>query len=222
MDAPPHEGERAHSGGAARWAIVCLAGISSRWSCGPPTTPGEPRGLAPRSVGNTLFPRERAARVGASATGNRRRHLVRRRLASETARCGKACYLWLNQGVWGGQHIVSVAWVEDAVKPHSKAGEYDYGYGWWVSNDSYRATGRGDQNIKVAPAFNVIVVTTGGGFEYDEISPYLTAAVIDPAKPLPANPVGVARLDAALTALVQPLPPSASWTTAGYRQNDFG
>ena len=116
----------------------------------------------------------------------------------------KLGYLWLNNGVWEGKQIVSAAWVEDAVKPHSETGQDDYGYGWWVSQDSYYAMGRGGQAIKVVPAWNAIVVTTGSGFEYDEISPYLIAAVIDSTKLLPANPVGVAQLDAALTALVQP------------------
>jgi CubicO group peptidase (beta-lactamase class C family) len=119
----------------------------------------------------------------------------------------KLGYLWLNKGVWEGMQIVSAAWVEDAVRPHSHTGKDDYGYGWWVSKDSYYAMGRGGQNIKVMPALNAILVTTGSGFEYDEISPYLIAAVVDPAKPLPANPAGVAQLDAALAALVQP-PPS--------------
>jgi CubicO group peptidase (beta-lactamase class C family) len=122
----------------------------------------------------------------------------------DAARLG---YLWLNQGVWEGKQIISAAWVEDAVKPHTKTGKDDYGYGWGVSEDSYYAFGRGGQTIKVMPALNAIVVTTGSGFEYDEISPYLIAAVVDPAKPLPGNPAGVAQLDAALAALVQP-PPS--------------
>ena len=119
----------------------------------------------------------------------------------------KLGYLWLNKGIWEGVQIVSASWVEDAVKPHTSTGKDDYGYGWWVSEDSYYAFGRGGQNIKVVPALNAIVVTTGSGFEYDEISPYLIAAVIDPAKALPANPAGVAQLNAALTALVKAPPP---------------
>ncbi len=118
----------------------------------------------------------------------------------------KLGYLWLSKGAWEGRQIVSTAWVENAVKPHSKTGGDDYGYGWWVSEDSYYAVGRGGQNIKVAPALNAIVVTTGSGFDYDEISPYLIAAVVDPTKPLPANPAGLAQLDAELTALAQPAP----------------
>jgi hypothetical protein len=46
----------------------------------------------------------------------------------------------------------------------------------------------------------MIVVTTGGGFEYSEIEPYMLAAMGD-LNPLPANPEGVASLDAALTTI---------------------
>lgn len=143
----------------------------------------------------------------------------------------KLGYLWLNHGAWEGEQIVSAAWVEDAVSPHSKAGEDDYGYGWWVSEDSYFAQGRGGQYIKVAPALNAIVVTTGSGFEYNQISAYLVAAVIDPDNPLPENPAGVTRLDEALSTVeqtlsplpVSPLPATAkviSSKTYGFKTNE--
>jgi CubicO group peptidase (beta-lactamase class C family) len=112
-------------------------------------------------------------------------------------------YLWLNNGLWEGKQIVSAAWVQDSVKAQSNAGEDQYGYGWWVSPDSYYAFGRGGQNIKVMPSLNMVVVTTAGGFEYDDIVPVLEAALIDPGQPLPSNPAGVAQLDAVLAALVQ-------------------
>jgi len=130
----------------------------------------------------------------------------------------KLGYLWLNNGVWEGVQIVSATWVQDSVKVQSEAGEDDYGYGWWVSEDSYSAYGRGGQHIKVYPSLNVIVVTTASGLEYDEIGSYLAAALVDPDQPLPANPEGVAKLDTALSLLVQaptpqpvgPLPDTAS------------
>ena len=120
----------------------------------------------------------------------------------------KLGYLWLNKGVWDGvaDRLQLPGW-KMRLSRTANAGEDDYGYGWWVSEDSYYAIGRGGQNIKVVPALNAIVVTTGSGFEYDADIPYLVAAVIDPAKPLPANPAGVAQLDAALTALVKLPPP---------------
>ncbi len=123
---------------------------------------------------------------------------------TDAARIG---YLWLNKGVWDGKQIVSAKWVEDSVKVQHKTGmSDDYGYGWWVSSDggTYSASGRGGQNIKVVPALNAIVVTTGGGFDYNALDPYLTAIVGDPTKPLPANPEGMAKLDAARKAVTQP------------------
>jgi CubicO group peptidase (beta-lactamase class C family) len=113
----------------------------------------------------------------------------------------KIGYLWLNQGVWEGEQIVSASWVADSVTAHSRAGGDGYGYGWWVSEDSYYALGRGGQNIRVYPGYNAIVVTTASAFDYDQIEPLLTAAFVDPDQPLPGNPAGVADLDATLSAL---------------------
>ena len=118
----------------------------------------------------------------------------------------KIGYLFLADGIWDGNQIVPADWVEQATKPLINAGDDDYGYGWWISDASYGASGRGGQRIYVVPSLNAIVVTTGGGFEYDQIDPYISAAVIDPANPLPANPDGVAQLEAALASLVKELP----------------
>jgi hypothetical protein len=129
----------------------------------------------------------------------------------------KIGYLWLNKGVWDGQQIVSADWVADSVTVHSSGGIDDYGYGWWISKDSYYALGRGGQNVKVYPAYNAIVVTTASNFDFDQINPLLVSAFIDPKKPLPANPAGVAKLKTTLTALtrspqpwpISPLPDTA-------------
>lgn len=121
----------------------------------------------------------------------------------------KIGYLWLNKGVWDSNQIVSAAWVKDSVTAQSRSGGDDYGYGWWVSEESYYASGRGGQKIIVLPALNAIVVMTGGGFESDEIDPYLRAALVDPNKPLPPNPAGVEQLNAALATVAQgPAPQS--------------
>ncbi len=84
----------------------------------------------------------------------------------------------------------------------------DYGYGWWISpageNPSYfLAAGRAGQRVQVIPSMNLIVVTTGGGFEYDQVSPFLVTTIGDLTKPLPANPTGVSQLQAALAAIIQ-------------------
>ena len=111
----------------------------------------------------------------------------------------KIGYLWLNHGVWDGRQIVPADWVTDSVQVHVKTGQSDdYGDGWWVSDNSYSAMGRGGQNIKVYPALKMIVVTTGGGFDYSTLDPILETAFIDPENPLPANPDGMAQLDETL------------------------
>jgi CubicO group peptidase (beta-lactamase class C family) len=115
----------------------------------------------------------------------------------------KIGYLWLNQGVWNGKQIVPAAWVADSVKAYSYPSSDGYGYGWWVSDDSYYAFGRGGQTIKVYPAYNAIVVVTASGMDYNQIDPILEAAFIDPEKPLAPNPTGVSNLQSAEIALAQ-------------------
>jgi hypothetical protein len=121
----------------------------------------------------------------------------------------KIGYLWLNKGRWEDKQIVSREWVENSIKRQIKSdGDDDYGYGWWITTDDapgeYRADGRGGQYTTVFPTLNLILQTTGGDFEGDEIGPLLTPTLADMQKPLPANPAGVARLNAALTAIAQP------------------
>jgi CubicO group peptidase (beta-lactamase class C family) len=116
----------------------------------------------------------------------------------------KIGYLFLQNGVWEGRQIVPAAWVAEAVKENIKTGRADnYGYGWWVSDNSYFALGRNGQHIKVYPALNMIVVTTAGNLEYALIDRLLEKAFVDPENPLPANQDGMAQLEAVLTEINQ-------------------
>ncbi len=121
----------------------------------------------------------------------------------------KLGFLFLNHGQWDGKQIVSRQWVEEATKAQMETYDDPYGYGWWIERDvvGARANGRGGQNIYVLPKWDMVIVTTGGGFEMDEIAELLVASFSDFEKPLPANPEGVARLEAALDAVVQPPEP---------------
>jgi hypothetical protein len=126
----------------------------------------------------------------------------------------KIGYLMLHQGQWDGQQIVSSQWVQEATQLESKTGQDDdYGYGWWIPPPTqfieFAAEGRGGQYIRVLPELDLIVVTTGGGFEWNDIVPYLIPAMIDMAEPLLANPDGIDRLDDALADILQPLTPQA-------------
>jgi CubicO group peptidase (beta-lactamase class C family) len=122
----------------------------------------------------------------------------------------KLGYLWLNNGVWEGETIVSSAWVEDSVTPQMEVAgdDDDYGYGWVLDSAaprSYAAVGRGGQYIIVVPDLNLIAVTTGGGLpDFDLIAPFIIASLGDDlAHPLPDNPAGVAQLEAAVTTVAQ-------------------
>lgn len=130
-----------------------------------------------------------------------------RLLPADMAKIG---YLYLHGGAWDGKQIVSRSWVDESVKKHFVVSDSDrYGYGWWSSvsdtGKSFFAQGNGGQRIVVNPGYNSIVVTTGEGFNYDDIDPYILAAVVDLENPLPANPTGVAELQRVLVEL--PLPP---------------
>jgi CubicO group peptidase (beta-lactamase class C family) len=125
----------------------------------------------------------------------------------------KLGYLWLNKGVWEGKQVVSSKWVEDSVKVQMTiADDDDYGYGWWLQTDepaAYSAVGRGGQRIIVVPQFDLTIITTGGGFDFDEIEGLVVATLADTEQPLPANPEGVAKLNAAVKAVVQAPTPQA-------------
>jgi CubicO group peptidase (beta-lactamase class C family) len=121
--------------------------------------------------------------------------------------------LFQQKGQWAGQQIVSREWVEaaTAVQIDSPADEDPYGYGWWLSPDMpgvFRADGRLGQYIIVLPDWELIVVTTGGGFDMEQIGDSLLASFADMENPLPANPEGVARLEATTAAVARPPTPS--------------
>jgi CubicO group peptidase (beta-lactamase class C family) len=132
-------------------------------------------------------------------------------LPEDAAKIG---YLWLHRGNWEGRQIVSDAWIVDSVKPHSLfvGDDIAYGNGWWIASGNYYASGRGGQKIYVTATRNTVVVTTGAGYEYDDINGWLMPLLVRANGPLPANLKGQAALDAALAAVEQ----SADSWTANY------
>lgn len=122
-------------------------------------------------------------------------------------------YLYLNNGTWDGKQIVPAEWVAKSTQTQaiSEDGKADgYGYQWWIPIDDlparYEARGRGTQLITVVPEKNLIVVTTGGGFDMDEIAPFLVAA-LKSDQPLPENPVAYERLQEKIYAVAEPPEP---------------
>jgi hypothetical protein len=129
----------------------------------------------------------------------------------------KIGFLYLHGGIWDNRQVVSRSWVEESIKKQFAIPNGDrYGYGWWSNvgdaGASFFAQGNGGQMINVNPGFNSIVVTTGGGFTYDDVVPYILAAFRDPRNPLPANSAGVTELKQVLVALTQPPSPRPAQT----------
>lgn len=119
----------------------------------------------------------------------------------------KLGYLFLKDGVWKSQQIVSKKWVRESIYPHVQEGELisgtAYGYQWWRGTsrigdreiDSFYAAGHGGQFIAVIPSLNVIIVITSqvednnaGDFRaYSIIENYIIPAVLktDPTIEIP-------------------------------------
>jgi CubicO group peptidase (beta-lactamase class C family) len=77
----------------------------------------------------------------------------------------KLGYLYLHNGTWDGQQIVSAAWIKAAVQRHTATDSQlglGYGYQWWTypTLGAYAALGRYGQTIFVIPDLQMVVVTT--------------------------------------------------------------
>ena len=111
----------------------------------------------------------------------------------------KIGYLFLHQGVWNGQQILSSNWIRRAtsrqvIVPGSDA---NYGYGWWIGTKElsgvYFAAGRGGQRVVVWPEKDVVVVMNGAGFNPARLAPLLMTA-LKSDRPLPENKPAYERL----------------------------
>jgi CubicO group peptidase (beta-lactamase class C family) len=93
---------------------------------------------------------------------------------SDLAKIG---YLFLRDGMWDGQRIVSSAWVKESVTPYFQTPAepgykdgFNYGLWWWLSKlpDSteyvWMSGGTGGQHLKVYPEEDLIVTLTAWDF----------------------------------------------------------
>lgn len=84
--------------------------------------------------------------------------------------------LFLNNGKWNNNQLVSSEWINSSLQPRVKLGNIDYGYLWWsrsvfingASTRIYWAMGNGGQFIYIIPSLNLVVAITGGNID----SPY--------------------------------------------------
>jgi CubicO group peptidase (beta-lactamase class C family) len=123
----------------------------------------------------------------------------------------KIGYLYLNGGQWDGKQLVPADWVAASTQKQISATLQDgYGYQWWVDDSGkYMALGYSGQFIFVVPDRELVVVFASDLAEQDFYVPQnLLNDFIIPAarssRPLPANPDGVAKLEASLQELSAP------------------
>jgi hypothetical protein len=115
----------------------------------------------------------------------------------------KIGYLYLNNGVWDGERIISSQWIKASTRKHIAANMFGYGYHWWTVSPSIY-TAFGGQYIIVAPEKNLVAVFTSSLALKDLYIPFglLDSYIIPAVKsktPLPENPEGEQSLKSVVT-----------------------
>lgn len=86
--------------------------------------------------------------------------------------------LFLNDGIWNGERILSEEWIQASTRKHMMppvTWADGYGYLWWLKTypvgskqvETYFADGWGGQRIMVVPEMDMVIVFTGGNYEGD-------------------------------------------------------
>jgi CubicO group peptidase (beta-lactamase class C family) len=96
----------------------------------------------------------------------------------------KLGYLYLMNGHWDGQQIVSSNWVKSATERHADVDidtHFGYGYHWFTvtSMEGYAAIGNGGQIVLVIPKSDLVIVTIAATQEsiFELIDQYVLPAV---------------------------------------------
>ena len=69
--------------------------------------------------------------------------------------------LYLNEGLWNGQQIVSKEWIRESTEEKSRWGELKYGLLWWIidkEDHSFAALGDGGNVIYVNPKQKTVII----------------------------------------------------------------
>lgn len=82
-------------------------------------------------------------------------------LSLSTRDMAKFGQLYLNMGKWNDKQILSSKWIENSVEAHSKWGDFQYGYLWWLidggDRGDYAAIGDGGNIIFVSPDKKIVI-----------------------------------------------------------------
>ena len=88
--------------------------------------------------------------------------------------------LILNGGKWNDKQIISKEWIEKIKPLHRIQGTESYGFGWWLDSenpDEIQAVGRGGQRLFIFKNRNIVIATTGGGFEAGDLDNLILASI---------------------------------------------
>lgn len=70
--------------------------------------------------------------------------------------------LYLRQGKWRGQQIISADWIQRSTQKYSILNpqhlERGYGYLWWIDEGVYYAAGNGGQRLFILPKSDIVIV----------------------------------------------------------------
>ena len=97
----------------------------------------------------------------------------------------KLGYLYLHNGTWDGQQIVSAEWDRAATQKHvGTDSQLGYGYQWWIypSFGAYTALGRYGQTIFVVPDLKLVIVTTAALDGHEEIFQLIEKYIVPAAQ----------------------------------------
>jgi len=89
--------------------------------------------------------------------------------------------LFLNNGNWEGEQIISKKWIQESAQPSvNLSQDRSFGYYWnemklgadWIAERAIFAPGDGGQFIAIFPAIEMLIVITAGNYNIDPTSTY--------------------------------------------------
>jgi len=89
-------------------------------------------------------------------------------VSMKTRDMAKIGYLYLRNGIWDGNEIVTENWIKDSTRKHSDSPisgvKQTYGFQWWgtldIDHPGFIAVGYGGQYIHVVPDLGLVTVVT--------------------------------------------------------------
>lgn len=75
--------------------------------------------------------------------------------------------LYLQNGCWNGQQVINKEWIEKSRKNYGN----NYGYLWWIDEDTYFASGAGGSLIWVIPKEGMVIASQCKGLKTNWKSP---------------------------------------------------